>query len=166
MSEPLNAADRPNRLNLAVHIITLVLLGLSFVSGILIWRGVHLQQAQAATPVWLRGCVIVHGVLNPFLCGLFGYFLGDHIRIGWRLEANRVSGFLMEACFAALILTGVGLYYSGGEAFRNFCVVAHRALGLALPVCLAVHWVAGKRWAKSFADGQVRAAGRSGHAEA
>lgn len=147
---PLNAAERPNRLTPAVHAATLGLLVLSFVSGVLIWRGLHLQEARSETPGWLRACVILHGVLNPFLCALFGYFLCDHIRVGWRLGANRITGFLMEACFGALILTGIGLYYSGGETFRNVCVTAHRVLGVALPVCLAAHWVAGKRWARGI----------------
>jgi hypothetical protein len=143
---PLLASERPNRLSLAAHITTLVLLGLSFISGVLIWRGVHLQHAQLETPTWLRASVVLHGALNPFLCVLFGYFLCDHIRLGWRLRANRITGFAMEACFAALILTGIGLYYSGGETLRPFWVIAHRALGVALPVCLAAHWIAAKRW--------------------
>lgn len=146
MTQPLNAAERPNRLSVATHVITLALLGLSFISGVLVWRGLHLQEARAETPEWLRGWVVLHGALNPLLCMLFGYFLCDHIRLGWRLRANRLTGLLMETCFAALILTGVGLYYSGGESFRGFWVTAHRALGVALPVCLGAHWIAGRRW--------------------
>ena len=155
MTDSLNAAERPNRLTPAVHILTLALLTLSFVSGVLIWRGLHLQQTVSETPAWLRACVVLHGTLNPFLCALFGYFLCDHIRVGWRLGANRITGFLMEACFAALILTGIGLYYSGGETFRSFCVTTHRALGLALPVCLGAHWIAGKRWGTSMESGRI-----------
>jgi hypothetical protein len=146
----LNPAERPNRLTPAVHSLTLGLLTLSFISGVLIWRGLHLQNAESETPAWLRACVIFHGALNPFLCALFGYFLFDHIRVGWQLRANRITGFLMETCFAALILSGVGLYYSGGESFRGFCVIAHRVLGLALPVCLIAHWIAGRRWASAI----------------
>lgn len=144
-----SAADRPNRLTPVVHVITLILLTASFISGVLIWRGTFLQQARAEMPSWLRACVVLHGTLNPFLCALFGYFLCNHIRVGWQLRANRVSGFLMETCFAALIVTGIGLYYSGGESFRAFCVTTHRVLGLAMPVCLAAHWIAGRRWAQS-----------------
>jgi hypothetical protein len=142
----MNAAERPNRLTPAVHAITLILLTASFISGILIWRGLHLQEARSETPSWLRACVVFHGILNPFLCALFGYLLYDHIRVGWQRRANRISGFLMETCFAALVLTGIGLYYSGGENFRAFCVTAHRILGLALPVCLAAHWIAARCW--------------------
>lgn len=146
------AAERPNRLAPGVHAITLALLTASFISGVLIWRGVHLQETRAETPNWLRPCVIIHGTLNPFLCALFGYFLFDHIRIGWQLRANRLTGFLMEFCFAALILTGIGLYYSGGESLRAFCVNAHRILGAAMPVCLIAHWIAGCRWGRSISS--------------
>jgi hypothetical protein len=143
------AVERPNRLTPAVHATTLILLTASFISGLLIWRGTYLQQAQLETPSWLRACVVAHGLLNPFLCALFGYFVCDHIRIGWQIRANRLSGFLMEACFAGLILTGIGLYYSGGEHMRTFWVFAHRAFGVALPVSLAAHWIAGYRWAQA-----------------
>lgn len=155
MSEPPNPAERPNRLSLLAHIITLALLLLSFISGILIWRGLHLQQVQTETPVWLRACVVFHGALNPFLCALFGYFVCDHIRLGWQLRANRVTGLLMEICFAALILTGIGLYYSGGENSRNFFVVAHRVSGVALPVCLGAHWIAARRRVQTLASAEL-----------
>ena len=145
-----NAAERPNRLTPAIHAITLALLTLSFIPGVLIWRGTHLQEARSETPTWLRACVVFHGTLNPFLCALFGYFLCEHIRIGWRIRANWFSGLLMELCFAALILSGIGLYYSGGEKVRPLCVTAHRVLGSALPVCLAFHWIAGTRWARTI----------------
>ncbi len=145
-------ADRPNRLTRMVHAITLLLLSASFISGILIWRGVYLQEARAENPNWLRTCVVLHGGLNPFLCALFGYFVCDHIRIGWQLRANRLSGFLMETCFAALILTGVSLYYSGSETLRASLVTVHRILGLTLPVCLITHWIAGQRWARSISS--------------
>lgn len=148
---PLNPAERPNRLTPAVHTMTLAVLGLSFVSGVLIWRGVYLQQMHSETPGWLRACVVIHGTLNPFLCALFGYFVCDHIRLGWQLQANRITGLLMEVCFAALILTGIALYYSGGETVRAVCVTAHRVLGLAMPVCLAAHWIAAHRWVQSTA---------------
>lgn len=148
----LAAAERPNRLTPAVHAITLILLMSSFISGVLAWRGIHLQEVRGETPHWLRTCVVFHGALNPFLCGLFGYFICDHIRVGWQIRANRVSGFLMEACFAGLILTGIGLYYSGGESARTFWVIAHRALGVLLPVLLGAHWIAGRRWAESCSE--------------
>ena len=146
-----SAAERRNRLTPAVRAMTLLLLTASFLTGVLIWRGVHLQETRSETPGWLRACVVLHGALNPFLCAVFGYFLCDHIRIGWQLRANRLSGFCMETCFAALILTGIGLYYSGGESFRAFFVTAHRVLGIAMPVCLIAHWIAGQRWGRSVA---------------
>ena len=147
---PLNAAERPNRLTPAIHATTLILLILSFISGVLIWRGTYLLEARSESPSWLRACVVLHGMLNPFLCALFGYFLCDHIRIGWRIRVNWFSGLLIEVCFAALILSGIGLYYSGGEKVRPFFVTAHRVLGLALPVCLATHWIAGQRHGRAI----------------
>jgi hypothetical protein len=131
-----------------------VLLLASFVSGILVWRGKHLQLENQETPSWLPDMIVVHGSLNPFLCVLFGYLLCQHIRVGWQMRANLVSGFIMEAAFAGLILSGAGLYYVGAEEWREWISIAHRACGVLLPASLAWHWLAGLAWARRVAGQQ------------
>ena len=123
------------------------------VSGVLIWWGQTLQARELITPDWLRPAIIVHGCLNPLLCILFGVLLRHHIRIGWALRANLISGFAVELIFAGLILSGLALYYVGAEGARDTVRLIHRVLGLLLPLSLLIHWVAGLRWGHRAAQG-------------
>jgi len=130
-------------------IVTIVLLlAGGFISGVLVWWGQTIQAEQLATPVWLRPMLVLHGCLFPFQCILFGVLLAHHIRVGWQLRANLLSGFTMELVFAGLILTGIGLYYAGSEEWRERLIGTHRVLGLALPLTLAGHWFMGLRWGR------------------
>lgn len=147
MLSPIDPATRPSRIPLAGQFAVLLLLGTSFVSGALVWWGQTVQARDLVTPPWLHGCLVLHGGLNPLLCILFGVLLCHHIRVGWAMRANLWSGFLMEAVFAGLIASGVGLYYIGDDAMRARVVLLHQVLGLLLPLTLAAHWFSGIRWA-------------------
>ena len=147
MLSPLDPATRPSRIPLLGQLAVILLLGTSFVSGALVWWAQRIQARDLATPPWLHGCLVLHGSLNPLLCILFGVLLCHHIRVGWTMRANLWSGFLMEAVFAGLIASGVGLYYIGDDDARAKVVLLHHILGLLLPLTLAVHWFSGIRWA-------------------
>ena len=148
MGPPLDPATRPSRLPLLAHVAVVLLLSLSFVSGLLVWQGQRIQVQTMESPVWLHASVVLHGSLNPFLCVLFGYLCCQHIRFGWQLRANLLTGFAMEFIFAGLILSGIGLYYAGAAESRDLCVQTHRILGLLLAPGLGMHWGAGLHWAK------------------
>ena len=150
MAPLLDPATRPSRLPLFTRVAVVLLLSLSFISGLLVWQGQRVQEQTMESPVWLHAAVVLHGSLNPFLCVLFGYLWCQHIRFGWQLRANLLTGFTMEFIFAGLILSGIGLYYAGAAESRNLCVQTHRILGLLLAPGLGMHWVAGLRWAKKF----------------
>ncbi len=149
MDESINPTPRPSRLSLLVHLAVVGLLLLSFISGALIWYGQNanrladLDSARFNVQIWRT----LHGILNPFLCVVFGYLLCQHIRLGWEMKANRLSGLFMEAIFALLILTGVGIYYAP-ENWQTRLISAHRVLGLLVPLSLTVHWVAAQFWVK------------------
>ena len=149
MGQPLDPATRPSRLSPLTHIAVVTLLSLSFLSGVVVWAGQSAQARTMETPAWLPGLLAFHGWLNPFQCALLGYLCCQHIRIGWQLKANLLTGFSMEFVFAGLILSGTGLYYAGSADWRNTFLWAHRVLGLLLPLSLGAHWIAGWRWAVS-----------------
>jgi len=148
MAPALDPATRPSRLPLFTHVAVVLLLSLSFISGLAVWQGQRVREQTMDVPVWLHGAVVLHGVLNPFLCGLFGYLCCQHIRLGWQLRANLLTGIAMEIIFGGLIFTGAGLYYTGAEEWRSMLARTHELLGLLLPAGLGTHWLAGARWAK------------------
>ena len=150
MDASLDPASRPSRLSASAHTLTLILLTASFVTGMMVWRGQVFQAAEMVTPPWLRAALVIHGSLNPFLCGLFGYLACQHIRLGWKLRANLASGLLLEASFLGLILTGLGLYYTGSDRTREWLKTIHDVLGLILPISLAFHLVLARRWVKTI----------------
>jgi len=152
MAPLFDPATRPSRLPLFTHVAVVLLLSLSFISGLLVWQGQRVQAATMESPVWLHAAVVLHGILNPFLCVLFGYLCCQHIRFGWQLRANLLTGLTMEFIFAGLILSGIGLYYAGAAESRNLCVETHRILGLLLAPGLGMHWVAGLRWARKKSE--------------
>jgi hypothetical protein len=150
MSQPesLKAAERPSRLPLWLHLLTLMLVALSSCSGAVLLYYELTTEDGLTKPDWLHGFRVFHGCLYPFQSALFGYLLCQHIRYGWQLKANRISGFLMEACFAGLIFTGIGLYYL--DALREVCQQVHSVFGVLLPISLGAHWFAARRWVRAL----------------
>lgn len=144
MAEPI-ATERPTRLPVWGQWLVALLLLTSLASGIAIWWGQTIQDAQARSPDWLRGVLVVHGCLYPVQCVLFGILLCHHIRVGWQIRVNLVAGFILEAVFAGLILSGAGLYYAP-ESWRETIVWTHRILGISMPVALGFHWLAAHLW--------------------
>lgn len=148
MAPSFDPSSRPSQLSQLTRVAVVLLLAAGFLSGIAIWWGQTLQAEQMQSPGWLRPILILHGCLFPAQSALFGFLVCHHIRVGWRLRANLVSGFAMEFAFLGLIATGVGLYYVGSDVWRERLVWTHRVLGLAVPLTLASHWIMGLRWAR------------------
>ena len=102
----------------------------------------------------------VHGIAAYgalFACGLAGH---AHLRTGWKLRASRGAGLSLGAAILALVLTGLGFYYSANEAAAPWLRWPHVVAGLALPSVLAWHIVRGRRltrsgWAKSAQSSAV-----------
>ncbi len=68
-----------------------------------------------------------------------------HVRLGWSLDRNKVSGiWLGSACIIAAI-SALGLYYLGGEGARSTASLAHWLVGLVLIPALVIHAVRGRR---------------------
>lgn len=142
------ASSRPSRLGTLAHIVVVAALLLSFVSGALIWYGQTLAQTAFAPPAWLHPWRVLHGALNPLLCAVFGYLVCQHIRYGWALRANWLSGLVMEVVFLLLIISGLPLYYADEGRLRSASLWVHQITGAALPLVLAVHWIASRLWLK------------------
>lgn len=70
---------------------------------------------------------------------LLGALWTIHMRAGWLRAENTLSGSLMLASFSLLMLSGLGLYYAGDEAFGRIALYGHLLAGLTLPVLLGAH---------------------------
>ena len=145
-----DASSRPSRLSALAHVVVVASLLLSFVSGVLVWYGQTLAQTAVLPPLWLHGCRVLHGILNPLLCAVFGYLACQHIRYGWALRANWISGLAMESVFLILIISASAIYYADEGGFRSVWVWVHRITGAALPAVLIGHWIASRFWLKNF----------------
>jgi heme A synthase len=88
-----------------------------------------------------------------------------HIRRGWKMRLNRASGITLVSLILSLLLSGVGIYYLGGEISSAVASLSHTALGVAAGLCFAIHFVRGRaiKAAAQARDeaGQARAAQRA-----
>jgi cytochrome b subunit of formate dehydrogenase len=89
--------------------------------------------------------IAAHGLAAMVFLLALGATFTLHVREGWRRRLNRASGTVVLAIAGVLILSAFGLYYIGSEALRDWASDLHIAVGLALPVLLAVHVVLGRR---------------------
>ena len=111
-----------------------------FVTGV-VWLAVD----RAVWPELATDLLRVHGGAAMVMLVLLGALLPLHARIGWRRGRNVASGIVMLGSNALLVLTAFGLYYAGSDAFRYWTSALHVALGVALPLLIAGHVIAGRR---------------------
>lgn len=86
--------------------------------------------------VWVAA---VHALCFFLMLGLLGAAWTVHIRAGWVRRENIRSGGTLLSAFGLLALSGLGLYYAGGEALPSWSAIAHLLAGLLVPVLYAVH---------------------------
>lgn len=143
-------ANRPTQLSPFFIVLLVVLLGLSFVSGLGLWYIHELLESQPADlPAWRSLCRTVHGIVNPAICIVFGFLWFNHIRGGWKMRVNRASGATLTALIIILIATGPAFYYGQGS---HFWFTVHLMAGLALAIVLPIHWRSARKWARSLED--------------
>jgi hypothetical protein len=89
--------------------------------------------------------LMVHGGAAMATLMLLGALVPLHARHGWRMRRNRITGGLMAAFNAMLILTAFGLYYLGSDTIRSWTSDVHIGAGLFLPILFCVHVFVGRR---------------------
>ncbi|MBI3885707.1 MAG: hypothetical protein HY302_08280 [Opitutae bacterium] len=134
---------------------------MAFVTGVA-WWVLHrwFQTAGEFGPAPLpaeRWLIRLHGAAAMLTLLLLGSLLTLHVKRAWLARRNRRSGTLLLALNALLAATGYALYYAGGESLRAFASRAHLALGLGLPVLLALHIAFGRRTRPGSIDDDLRA---------
>ncbi len=85
----------------------------------------------------------IHGAVMLLYTAILGT-LWTHIRRGFALRANRLSGTWMIGGNAALIVSGWILYYIGDDRLRQWASLTHWTIGLAMLPLLLGHLQLGR----------------------
>jgi len=97
------------------------------------------EQEWASIPPLLMK---IHGGAAMLALLVLGALV-THIRRAWKANTNRLSGALLIALNAFLIVTGYGLYYAGDEGLRAWLSRWHAWIGLGTFILLPAHVIAG-----------------------
>lgn len=146
-----------------------IIVGLLFGTGAARFAIDRLKGVGPAAETWQDASawlLMLHGGAAMLFLLLLGALIALHVRIGWRLGNNRVSGTVMLTLNAVLVVTAFGLYYAGSETLRPWISDIHIAVGLGFPALLALHAVLGRRSVRAArretaADGRLEPAGAS-----
>ena len=87
--------------------------------------------------------LVVHGFAAYFFVLLFGAVMPTHIKAGWKNKRNRISGGLMVAMMALLLVSGLFLYY--GDVARDAALWVHWVIGCGLVLLFPLHFIRGRR---------------------
>ena len=88
--------------------------------------------------------LLIHGTAAYAFTIIAAMLVPVHMQLGWKSERNRPSGLLLVAISLFLLLSGLALYYSTGEALRAATSLSHWIIGLAMPIPMIVHLVCSK----------------------
>nr|TFG54027.1 MAG: hypothetical protein E4H34_03035 [Hyphomicrobiales bacterium] len=88
---------------------------------------------------------VAHVVASFITFSLIGAMWAIHMRRGWTLRRNRISGATLLGLFALLGLSGTGIYYFGGELSSAIASLSHTALGYIAVIGFTVHFLRGRK---------------------
>ena len=88
--------------------------------------------------------LILHGSSSMIFLIALGSVLPIHVFKAWKKKNNRLSGGIFLLLFTILILTGIGLYYSGVEENRQLLSILHWVIGILFPIFFVIHIYFGK----------------------
>ena len=116
---------------------------LSFTSGA-VWFVLHrwfrpIGDFGPEPHPWEAWLLRVHGASAFLALTGFGAVLAGHVRAGWRMRRNRISGVALVSAVALLAASGYWLYYGWIETARDAVSWIHLGLGLLLPLAFGLH---------------------------
>ncbi|MES5484601.1 hypothetical protein QMZ05_17745 [Bradyrhizobium sp. INPA03-11B] len=112
------------------------------------WLVADWQKNIAGDEIWQQvaaNLLMVHGGVAMLTLLLLGALVPVHLLRAWRTRKNRISGSIMAAFNAALIVTAFGLYYLGSEVVRPWMSWIHLSAGLTLSMMFPLHVWLGRR---------------------
>jgi hypothetical protein len=136
------------RLEPRFRAILYIVAGLLFGTGAAWFVVDRLKDVGSGSETWQDASawlLMLHGGAAMLFLLLLGALIALHVRIGWRLRNNRLSGSVMLTLNALLVVTAFGLYYAASETLRHWTSDIHIAIGLGFPLLLALHAFLGRR---------------------
>ena len=115
-----------------------------FLSGVVWLVAYYGASGDTGTHAVATLALQAHGASAIVALVILGTLVPLHIKRGWIAKRNRGHGMMLIAVNGALVVSGYGLYYAGGEGLRAAAHWGHIVLGLALPACIAWHVAAGR----------------------
>lgn len=142
-------APRPTRLPRWHEWSIYLSFGLLFVTGVawlVLERWVRIEgefgpEHHPAEHVML----ILHGIAAYGLLLVAGALIPVHIKVGWSIRRNLLSGLAVVVALAVLGLTALALYYASSESALDWSRLLHWVLGLATLPVLMIHVIRGRR---------------------
>jgi hypothetical protein len=116
-----------------------------------IWLVADMLKTSADEELWqaiAANVLMLHGMTAMIALVVLGAVIALHVRYSWRAGKNRMSGAVMVAANAVLVITAWGLYYAGSDLLRTVAADVHIAVGIAWPALVVVHVVLGRRTRK------------------
>jgi len=135
------------RLSLGLRFWNYAAFAVLFVTGA-IWLVADQLKTSENGEMWqtiAANALMFHGMTAMIALILLGAMIPLHIQRSWRAGKNRITGFVMVATNAALVVTASGLYYAGSDELRTLVADVHIAVGLALPALIVTHIALGRR---------------------
>jgi hypothetical protein len=112
-----------------------------------IWLAADQLKDGPDGEMWQRTCaslLMLHGGASMATLMLLGALVPAHMHRAWRAKLNRGTGVASVALYGLLIVSAFGLYYLGSEELRPWLSNFHLVLGLAVPVVILGHVLAGR----------------------
>jgi hypothetical protein len=93
--------------------------------------------------------LLIHGVASVASLYLFGWIGARHALRWWAGGLRRISGGMLAAILALLILSGFALFFLSSDAWQRYAAAAHDVLGVAVTLFALQHWFFGRRSARA-----------------
>ena len=101
-----------------------------------------------ADEIWQQvaaNMLMLHGGFAMLTLMALGALIPLHFLRAWHARKNLLSGSVMAAVNALLIVTAFGLYYLGSESVRPWMSWIHIAAGLFVALMFPIHILLGRR---------------------
>jgi hypothetical protein len=89
--------------------------------------------------------LLIHGVVAVVGMYLLGWITARHALRWWTAGLRRISGGVLAAMLAVLIVSGFALFFLSDDAWQRAAGLSHEVLGVVVTVFAIQHWFLHRR---------------------